>query len=112
MLRADNDRLVIDLERQLEEARHELAQKRKDDKELRGHELKQNIQISGVSDNQNGPGTATYTSSKRIWRMSKEAWSSPRNTGRICKRCTTLNVVSRRGFNCYAMLIIQTKPKD
>lgn len=46
---ADNDRLVIDLERQLEEARHELAQKRKDDKELRGHELKQNIQISGVS---------------------------------------------------------------
>jgi hypothetical protein len=49
MIRADNDRLVIDLERQLEEARHELAQKRKDDKELRGHELKQNIQISGVS---------------------------------------------------------------
>jgi hypothetical protein len=41
--------MVVDLERQLEEARHELAQKRKDDKELRGHELKQNIQISGVS---------------------------------------------------------------
>ena len=40
---------MIDLERQLEEARHELAQKRKDDKELRGNELKQNIQISGVS---------------------------------------------------------------
>ena len=46
---ADNDQMVVDLERQLEEARHELAQKRKDDKELRGHELKQNIQISGVS---------------------------------------------------------------
>ena len=45
---ADNDQMVVDLERQLEEARHELAQKRKEDKELRGHELKQNIQISGV----------------------------------------------------------------
>jgi hypothetical protein len=41
--------MVVDLERQLEEARHELAQKRKDDKELRGNELKQTLQISGVS---------------------------------------------------------------
>lgn len=47
--RADNDNMVVDLERQLEEARHELAQKRKDDKELRGNELKQTLQISGVS---------------------------------------------------------------
>lgn len=42
--------MVVDLERQLEEARHELAQKRKDDKELRGNELKQTLQISGVSE--------------------------------------------------------------
>jgi len=62
---ADNDRLVIDLERQLEEARHELAQKRKDDKELRGHELKQNIQISGVSSFILSRGLA-YISSRRI----------------------------------------------
>lgn len=53
---ADNDRMVADLERQLEEARHELAQKRKEDKELRGHELKQNIQISGVR-----PRPSSYT---------------------------------------------------
>jgi Tfp pilus assembly protein FimV len=48
--------MVADLERQLEEARHELAQKRKEDKELRGHELKQNIQISGVR-----PRPSSYT---------------------------------------------------
>jgi hypothetical protein len=60
---ADNDRMVVDLERQLEEARHELAQKRKEDKELRGHELKQNIQISGVS------GTVAITQDTSLTRQ-------------------------------------------
>lgn len=86
--------MVVDLERQLEEARHELAQKRKDDKELRGHELKQNIQISGVSLWGSSSLHRLTASSKLIWPMSSVRSNSPRNTGRTCRRCTTRSVVS------------------
>ena len=48
-IRADNDRMVVDLERQLEDTRHELALKRKEDKDLKNNELTHKIQISGVS---------------------------------------------------------------
>ena len=41
--------MVVDLERQLEEARHELAMKRKEDKDLKNSELTYKIQISGVN---------------------------------------------------------------
>ena len=41
--------MVVDLERQLEETRHELALKRKEDKDLKNSDLTHKIQISGVS---------------------------------------------------------------
>ena len=47
--RAENERLVEDLQDKLEEARAEIAQRRKDEKEWKGKERTQMIQISGVS---------------------------------------------------------------
>jgi hypothetical protein len=41
--------LVEDLQDKLEEARAEIAQRRKDEKELKGKDRAQIIQISGVS---------------------------------------------------------------
>jgi len=60
---AENERLVEDLQDKLEEARSELSQRRKDEKEMKGKERAQAIQISGVSGNvrfqQAGPKPAT-----------------------------------------------------
>jgi hypothetical protein len=47
--RAENERLVEDLQDKLEEARAEIARRRKDEKEWKGKERTQMIQISGVS---------------------------------------------------------------
>jgi hypothetical protein len=47
--RAENERLVEDLQEKLEEARAEIAQKRKDEKELKSKDRAQLIQIAGVS---------------------------------------------------------------
>ena len=41
--------MVVDLERQLEDTRSELAQKKKDEKDMRNEDLTQKLQISGVS---------------------------------------------------------------
>lgn len=49
MRSADNERLVEELQDKLEEARAEIAQRRKDEKEWKGKERAQMIQISGVS---------------------------------------------------------------
>jgi hypothetical protein len=48
-IRAENERLVEDLQEKLEEARAEIAQKRKDEKELKSKDRAQLIQIAGVS---------------------------------------------------------------
>lgn len=45
---AENERLVEDLQEKLEEARSEIAQKRKDEKELKSKDRAQLIQIAGV----------------------------------------------------------------
>ncbi|ORX33969.1 hypothetical protein BD324DRAFT_643657 [Kockovaella imperatae] len=68
LLGADNDRMVMDLERQLEEARHELALKRKEDKDLRNNELAQKIQISGLE--------ADLSNVQRLLEQSKESRAS------------------------------------
>lgn len=49
-LRSENERLVEDLQEKLEETRGEIAQKRKDEKELKSKDRAQLIQIAGVSD--------------------------------------------------------------
>jgi hypothetical protein len=46
---AENERLVEDLQDKLEEARSEIAHRKKEDKEMKGKERAQLIQISGVS---------------------------------------------------------------
>lgn len=48
-VRAENERIVEDLQEKLEEARAEIAQKRKDEKELKSKDRAQLIQIAGVS---------------------------------------------------------------
>ncbi len=46
---AENDRLVQDLQDRLEEAQAEIAQRRKDDKDMKGKDRNQQIAIAGVS---------------------------------------------------------------
>jgi predicted RNase H-like nuclease (RuvC/YqgF family) len=48
-VRSENERLVEDLQEKLEETRAEIAQKRKDEKELKSKDRAQLIQIAGVS---------------------------------------------------------------
>lgn len=47
---SENERLVEDLQDKLEEARSEVTQRRKDEKDMKGKERAQIIQIAGVSD--------------------------------------------------------------
>jgi len=44
----ENERLVEDLQDKLEEARSEITQRRKDEKDMKGKERAQMIQIAGV----------------------------------------------------------------
>ena len=46
--RVENERLVEDLQDKLEEVRSEINQRRKDEKEMKGKERAQLIQIAGV----------------------------------------------------------------
>jgi phage terminase Nu1 subunit (DNA packaging protein) len=46
---AENERLVEDLQEKLEEARAEITQRRKDEKEMKSKERTLLIQIAGVS---------------------------------------------------------------
>jgi hypothetical protein len=89
--RSENERLVEDLQEKLEETRAEIAQKRKDEKELKKKDRAQLIQIAGVS-----PLVTSITddSLKRISSVCRGLWSKPRRTTPICKTCTMANVVS------------------
>jgi hypothetical protein len=89
--RSENERLVEDLHEKLEETRAEIAQKRKDEKELKSKDRAQLIQIAGVS-----PLVTSITddSLKRISSVCRGLWSKPRRTTPICKTCITASVVS------------------
>jgi len=96
--RSENERLVEDLQEKLEETRAEIAQKRKEEKELKSKDRAQLIQIAGVS-----PFVTTITddSSKRIFPACRGLWSKPRRIMPICKTCTMASVVSDHAmFNC------------
>jgi hypothetical protein len=95
-VRSENERLVEDLQEKLEETRAEIAQKRKDEKELKSKDRAQLIQIAGVS-----PLVTSITdeSLKRISSVCRGLWSKPRRTTPICKTCTMASVVSHHEHN-------------
>jgi hypothetical protein len=90
-VRSENERLVEDLQEKLEETRAEIAQKRKDEKELKSKDRAQLIQIAGVS-----PLVTSITddSLKRISWVCRGLWSRPRRITPTCKTCITASVVS------------------
>jgi len=94
-IRSENERLVEDLQEKLEETRAEIAQKRKDEKELKSKDRAQLIQIAGVS---YFGLIVTDDSSKQTSRVCSELWSKPRRTTPTCKPCTMASVVSRDGI--------------
>jgi len=76
---AENERLVEDLQDKLEEARSELSQRRKEEKEMKGKERAQAIQISGVSGNVRFQQAGLTTcSSKQTSKACNEAWKTRR----------------------------------
>ena len=93
-LSVENERLVEDLQDRLEEARAEVLQRRKDEKEMKGKEKAQLIQITGVSFGVLWRTLLTESSSKRTFRASKRVSKILRPIMRACRRCTTHNAVS------------------
>lgn len=91
--RSENERLVEDLQERLEETRAEIAQKRKDEKELKSKDRAQLIQIAGVIALLCVQNVADL-SSKPISSACSERSSRPRRITPICKTCTTASVVS------------------
>jgi len=90
-IRSENERLVEDLQEKLEEAKAEIAQKRKDEKELKSKDRAQLIQIAGVS---LYVTSITDDSLKRISSVYRGLWSKPRRIMPTCKTCTMASVVS------------------
>jgi len=90
-IRSENERLVEDLQEKLEEAKAELAQKRKDEKELKSKDRSQLIQIAGVS---SSVKNVADDSLKRISSVCRGLWSKPRRITPICKTCIMASVVS------------------
>lgn len=86
-----------DLQTRLEETQSEIAQRRKDEKEMRGKDRAQLIQISGVGYillNTRMVADDDLFSLRRIYLVYREAWRTRGPTMRTCRRCITLNVVS------------------
>jgi len=90
-IRSENERLVEDLQEKLEEAKAEIAQKRKDEKELKSKDRAQLIQIAGVS---SSVKNVADDSLKRIFSVCRGLWSKPRRTTPTCKTCIMASVVS------------------
>jgi len=90
-IRSENERLVEDLQEKLEEAKAEIAQKRKDEKELKSKDRAQLIQIAGVS---LYVTSITDESLKRISSVCSGLWSKPRRITPVCKTCIMASVVS------------------
>jgi hypothetical protein len=83
--------LVEDLQEKLEETRAEIAQKRKDEKDLKSKDRAQLIQIAGVS---HLPLSETDNSSKPIFSVFSGLLSRQRRITPTCKTCTMDSVVS------------------
>lgn len=91
MSRSENERLVEDLQEKLEETRAEIAQRRKDEKDLKSKDRAQLIQISGVSPYSWIPAD---NSLKEISKACSEVWRMRKRITPTCRACTTDSVVS------------------
>lgn len=79
----ENERLVEDLQDRLEEAKAEIALKRKDEKDLKSKDRAQTIQIAGVSYDSYTSGSEILldtSSSKPTSRVFRGVWKLPRPT--------------------------------
>lgn len=71
--------MVEDLQERLEEAKSEIAMKRKDEKDLKSKDRAQMIQISGVCPSVGGrQSVADRYSLKRIYQACSGAWRRPK----------------------------------
>jgi hypothetical protein len=91
---SENERLVEDLQEKLEETRAEIAQRRKDEKELKSKDRAQLIQISGVSLE---TSRCADVSSRGIYKASNEAWRMRKRITPTCRACTMDSVVRQTG---------------
>lgn len=109
--RAENERLVEDLQDKLEEARAEISQRRKDEKDMKGKERALLIQISGVSTCAafTASSLADLGSSRQTLPDSPKAWKRPRRITPTCRRCIPLKSVSKPSRGLLSML---TRPDE